>query len=536
MKKRALKKDFRMEIKKSLNRFLSIFFIVAMGVAFFSGIQSAAPDMRVTGDAYYDAVNLMDLRVVSTLGLTDQDISHLAELDDIEAVEPGYMTDVLCGEGENQKVLHVESLQKAMNQLVLDDGRLPERSGECFLDVDFMKAHGYQIGDTLEFIEDGKSETATAPDSAAEAEAAPEPTAGAGTISETAVKTEAAAESQTEPQTEAQTEPQETESGTDSVKIDLGEMDFGSEIDLDAEMDLEDDIDIADDSGNAFSTDTYTIVGCGSSAEYLSYSRGSSSLGNGEVAGFVFILPEDFNSKAYTVAYLTVKGAAELTAYSQEYEDLIEKAQNEVEKIQDVRCEARYQEVVDEANETLGDAKTKIAEGQQKLEQAKQDLKDGKAEADSELEEAKEKLESGELELESGRQELKDSKQELLDAKEQIGAGETQLVSKTQELEDGKSALASGESQIASAQAQLNQGQAEYDAQAAAAKKEMEDGEKQLATAQKKIDQGLEQYQEQKAKLDASAKTIADQTAVLNQSQAQYDAGIAALSEGETAL
>lgn len=64
MKKRALKKDFHVEIKKSLNRFLSIFFIVALGVAFFSGIQSAAPDMRATGDWYFDDSKLMDLRVI----------------------------------------------------------------------------------------------------------------------------------------------------------------------------------------------------------------------------------------------------------------------------------------------------------------------------------------------------------------------------------------------------------------------------------------------------------------------------------------
>ncbi len=63
MKKRALRKDFHMEIKKSLNRFLSIFFIVALGVAFFSGIQASAPDMRLTGDRYLDDVDFCDLRI-----------------------------------------------------------------------------------------------------------------------------------------------------------------------------------------------------------------------------------------------------------------------------------------------------------------------------------------------------------------------------------------------------------------------------------------------------------------------------------------
>ena len=67
MKKRALRKDFYMEIRKSLGRFLSIFFIVALGVSFFSGIRASEPDMRISGDAYFDEKNLMDIKVISTM-------------------------------------------------------------------------------------------------------------------------------------------------------------------------------------------------------------------------------------------------------------------------------------------------------------------------------------------------------------------------------------------------------------------------------------------------------------------------------------
>ena len=63
MKKRALRKDFYMEIRKSLGRFLSIFFIVALGVSFFSGIRASEPDMRISGDAYFDEKNLMDIKI-----------------------------------------------------------------------------------------------------------------------------------------------------------------------------------------------------------------------------------------------------------------------------------------------------------------------------------------------------------------------------------------------------------------------------------------------------------------------------------------
>ena len=137
MKKKALRKDFRMEVKKTLNRFLSIFFIVALGVAFFSGIQSAAPSMRLTGDKYFDENSLMDIRVISTLGLTKEDIDALENVEGVASVGGSYSEDVYCGEGDTRQVLHVESIASGMNQLAVTDGRIPKTAGECFLDVEY---------------------------------------------------------------------------------------------------------------------------------------------------------------------------------------------------------------------------------------------------------------------------------------------------------------------------------------------------------------------------------------------------------------
>ena len=66
---KATRKDFYMEIRKSLGRFLSILFIVALGVAFFSGIRASEPSMRITGDRYFDQEELMDIQALSTLSL-----------------------------------------------------------------------------------------------------------------------------------------------------------------------------------------------------------------------------------------------------------------------------------------------------------------------------------------------------------------------------------------------------------------------------------------------------------------------------------
>ena len=96
MKKKALRKEFRTEIRKSLNRFLSILFIVALGVMIFAGVHASAPDMRATGDYYFDQTNLMDLRVISTLGITEDDLKSIREIEGIQSVYGSYMEDVYC--------------------------------------------------------------------------------------------------------------------------------------------------------------------------------------------------------------------------------------------------------------------------------------------------------------------------------------------------------------------------------------------------------------------------------------------------------
>ena len=78
---RAFRKDFIREITKNKGRFLSVFFIVLLGAAFFSGIRSAEGDMKVSADRYYDEVNYMDLKVLGTLGLTDDDLADIAKTD-----------------------------------------------------------------------------------------------------------------------------------------------------------------------------------------------------------------------------------------------------------------------------------------------------------------------------------------------------------------------------------------------------------------------------------------------------------------------
>lgn len=145
MGKKATHKDFYMEIRKSPGRFISILFIVALGVAFFSGIRSSEPSMRITGDAYFDRSELMDIKAVSTLGITDDDIEALEKVEGVERAEGTYSGDFLCDTGEKQYVLHVMALQEEMNQVTVSEGRLPKQVGECLADDDM----GYKVGDVI---------------------------------------------------------------------------------------------------------------------------------------------------------------------------------------------------------------------------------------------------------------------------------------------------------------------------------------------------------------------------------------------------
>jgi len=148
-RKNAFAKDFFMEIRKSLGRFLSIFFIVALGVSLFVGIRATEPDMRLSGDAYADENKLMDIKVVSTYGLTEEDVDVIERLPAIEQAKGAYSVDVLCEVKDDRNVLRVMSHTKNLNLITVEEGRLPNGIDECLVDQDFLEASGYKIGDTL---------------------------------------------------------------------------------------------------------------------------------------------------------------------------------------------------------------------------------------------------------------------------------------------------------------------------------------------------------------------------------------------------
>ena len=146
-----LAKDTLREIKKTRSRFLSIFLIVALGAGFFAGIKATGPDMKLTGDTYFDDQDLMDAKALSTYGINGDDLAALRAAEGVKTVQPGYSLDVIVKMGGKDTVVKALSYDPGdtLNRPLVVEGRLPQNSGECAINATEMFGDGYQIGDKL---------------------------------------------------------------------------------------------------------------------------------------------------------------------------------------------------------------------------------------------------------------------------------------------------------------------------------------------------------------------------------------------------
>ena len=148
--KNAMQKDFWREIKHTRSRFFSIMILVALSVAFLSGLKATAPDMKRTGDDYLDSLHLADIQVLSTLGLTDDDITSLRAQDKVEDAEGEYVIDAFASSDSLDAVVKVLSLTgRGINEVLLRDGRMPERADECVVEENMLSLMSISIGDTI---------------------------------------------------------------------------------------------------------------------------------------------------------------------------------------------------------------------------------------------------------------------------------------------------------------------------------------------------------------------------------------------------
>lgn len=465
MKMKPTHKDFYMEIRKSPGRFLSILFIVALGVAFFSGIRASEPDMRLTGDTYFDESNLMDIKALSTYGVTQDDVDAILKIDGVEHAEGAYSADLMQIVDKKQKVLHVISLQDEMNQVKLSDGRMPQKAGECLADQDA----GYKVGDTIKL-----------------------------------------------------------RSGTSDEVIDT------------------------------LTTDTLKVVGLCSSPMYISYGRGSATIGTGTISAFVMVPEETFDMDVYTEVYVQVKGAKNEVAFTDGYDKKVEKVLDQIEDITDERAEIRKQELVNEA--------------QEKIDEAREELEQGRADAASELADAAAKIADAEEQLTNGKAQITSGKKQIASAKNTLSKKESELEQAQNQYNAGLAQLQEGEAQYEAGLAQYEAAKPEAEAKIQSGREEIEKKKQELAEAPAQLEQlkqmvaGLEQKQtagiiteeeeatlkelkenqipqleyfiangEQliasgEAELDAAQKQLDDTAATLAQTKSELDAAKASLN------
>ena len=342
---KSIKKDFRREIKKSISRFISILLIVVLGVAFYSGIRSSMPAMQMTADAVYDKENFMDIRVVGTLGLTENDLSAIKEIEGVETVEGAYTTDFLCLANSSEIVTKVLAMPDTINDVMVSEGRYPEKYNECVVSREFLAESGFAIGDYVTLL-----------------------------------------------------------TGNDDSIFDT------------------------------LASETYQIVGVGSTSYFLNGDMGTSTIGDGIVDGYIVIPQEAYVTDIYTSIHITVSGAKELDSYSKEYTDLVESVVQKIELIADRRCDIRYSEVRSQSNEMLEDAKNDYLEAEvtarNELAEAEQTLLENEKKYEEEnaiLEENLTFVQNAEANLPLYRQQVADGERELNRAKEDLAKLEAEV-------------------------------------------------------------------------------------------------------------
>ena len=392
--KNAMQKDFWREIGHTRSRFFSIMILVALSVAFLSGLKATAPDMKHTGDDYLDSLHLADIQVLSTLGLTDEDIAALRAQDKIEDAEGEYVIDAFASSDSLDAVVKVLSLtDRGISDVLLREGRMPERADECVVEENMLSLMSISIGDTITLTP-------------------------------------------------------------------------------------------GDDLSDALAQDTYTVVGTVRSPVYLAVERGTSTLGSGTVKAYLYLPREAFTLDYYTAAYVRVSGAAEMTAFYDEYDDYIDDVIDSLEDFSEQRASLRHDELVDEATEKLDDAQ--------------KELDDAKAEADKELGDARKELADARRKLDDGWKEYDDGKQELADSR-------TKLDDAKAELEDGEQEYADGVKKYDQAVRDYEKGQKDY----ANGVKDYEKGAQQLADGADELEAGKEKLDEGQKQLDALGNTVA---------------------------
>lgn len=470
---RSIIKLTKREIRSSLGRYLAIFAIIALGAGLFVGLRLSRPDFLETYNNYTNKTNFYDFRLVSTLGLTDDDLAEVKKLDGVKLAEGAVGADFLFNTAdEDNLIMMAQSIPENVNQIKLKAGRMPEKANECLADPDMYSKD--DIGSTIKLSKDNSEQTF-----------------------------------------------------------------------------------------DTFAYDEYTIVGLAYSVLYINMERGSSTLGNGSVKGYIYIPMDGFSTDYYTDIYVCVD--SEGYVYSDEYEQSTRKYVDGLEKFMSERAVIRRDAIIDDAMSQLDDAKKQYEDGKTQYDAAKAEYDAGyaeyvqkKSDTEAQLEQARKEIENAESMM--GNSSVIDQKQAELDAakaeldkgqaeyerglqqfnakaKLAYGAVDEQIAYYENRISDKQNDIAAQNAEIESLNAQLAEAQANGDSLKARLI------EWKIKTANDRIsrdnadieryNERLEVHRQKRAEVDAELEPYRKQ---LEDAKAQLDAGYAQIESGQAEL
>lgn len=421
----AYGKDTLRSWLRSWKRFLSIAVICLLGVSVLTGIYAGCRDMFLAADRFYDGQGLHDIQILSTYGLTDDDIVALRRIDGVDTIQPertqSATTDVA---GTDKSVTMTEIGVEGLDLPHLQEGRMPTKAGEVAVTEKYLIDSGHSIGDTI---------TITPADT----------TAAFGVdLSESGDSNGNATQAGTET----------NESGDSGERQETATADANKSGDSDANGEPVDD-----ETSPQFPTEL-TITAQVLDPKDLTNPTGyvTSALRSPTTADYVFFAPSSgVTGNVYTAISLTVEGAVEQDTFGDEYDRIVDEVIDRIEHtVQDDRQQARRQSIVNEAQRQLDDAK---ADAYAQLDDGQRQIDDQRAT----LDENRQTLADTRSQLESAQIEIADGETQIATARSQIAAGRLQITQGRQQINEARTQLNAGKQQLADARAQLDAAQQE---------------------------------------------------------------------------
>ena len=304
-------------------RFVSIAMITLLGVAVLTGIYAGCRDAFLATDRFFDTQGLHDIQVLSTAGLTDDDIAALRKVSGVAKVQ-GERSQTVTVDLNGKKTVTMQEIgTNGIDQPYLQSGRMPEKSGEIAVTRKFIKDSGYKKGDHI---------TVTPQDSASSASSA------ASSVSDSAESDNQTGENGSQLSDSGESDTQDGKSAarvTDSGESDNQTPSFPTELTI---------VGVVLDPQDLTNPDGYS---------------GTNAFRSSATSDYTFFAPSDgVTGSMYTAVTILVKDAADKDSFSDAYDDTVSEVADRIDgKVRKNRQQARHQELLDAGTKQIDEAK-----------------------------------------------------------------------------------------------------------------------------------------------------------------------------------